>query len=470
MRLRARLVLVTLGLTIPGAVAASVLYRGGRQEAELDALVAAVSARLESTPSGRCDTAAPTPLAAIATPSVARGGPRASVTIRQLEIWALSSAPAVVGPGTPTVDPELRARIDDGDASASQVHDEPSGYRAELLLRAPPQLVGCAYVFARDATPIRHSRDFPMPWLALPILSLAVVLVGLGPVVARLRRLAAAATGDPDGPNVATVPVEGDDEVADCARAFVAANAQLRNRADVIAARERTLRRYVDDTNHDIAVPLSVLRGHLARLLEGGRRGDVTDLALVRAAVDEAHYMGALLHDLATFATLERGLDRSEFTAVDLAAVVERAASRHRTLAVERQVSIEAAVPDSPIHVLGDGTCIEQAVSNLVLNAVRHHPGDGHVAVVLDRDADRFMLRVDDDGPGIPDDVLRALTSSDDAVAARPRGATGQGLGLRIVTRVADLHGWRLSLSARDPCGTRAELVGPCTPADHRGG
>ncbi len=458
MKIRTRVVLVTLALTIPSAVAASVLYGNTRRESEVAAIAAAVRMGVPADFAGECEPGRATRLESLEIPTTARGGPRSRVAIRRFELWALP--PTLDGRGLgPSVDPAMIELVAAGSLEASRVVDEPDGQRIEVLVAAPPRLGGCAYVLARDAAATTDTRALPMPWLALPIFSLVVVLVGLAPVVARLRRLAATARALPDGSGAVDVPITGDDEIADCARAFVDAGVQLRARAELIAVRERTLRQYVDDTSHDIALPLSVLRGHLARLFDAPQRDEGEYRATVRAAIDEAHYMGALLHDLATFAALERGLDPRDHARVDLGAIVERAASRHRMLAELRRVTVECAVPDRPVVVDGDPTCIEQAVSNLVLNAVRHHPGDGNVAVVLDRDHDRFALRVIDDGTGVPAGILESVRAGAFG-ENRPRGSTGRGLGLRIVDRVASLHGWEFALRGRSPSGTHAELRG----------
>ena len=66
-------------------------------------------------------------------------------------------------------------------------------------------------------------------------------------------------------------------------------------------------------------------------------------------------------------------------------------------------------MPEPPLWTVGDVTLIEQAVSNVVHNAVRYNNPGGHVAVVLEPAHDRFRLRVFDDGPGVPDEALARL-------------------------------------------------------------
>ncbi|MCA9680566.1 MAG: sensor histidine kinase, partial [Myxococcales bacterium] len=81
---------------------------------------------------------------------------------------------------------------------------------------------------------------------------------------------------------------------------------------------------------------------------------------------------------------------------------------------------------------------LEQALGNLVLNAIRYNHEGGHVAVVLEQAGEGFSLRVIDDGPGIPEaDRRRLMARGARGDAARTREPRGQGLGLAIVFRVA---------------------------------
>jgi len=117
--------------------------------------------------------------------------------------------------------------------------------------------------------------------------------------------------------------------------------------------------------------------------------------------------------------------------------------------------------------VTADTTLLEQAVSNLVYNAVRHNRAGGHVAVILDQDgAQRFRLRVIDDGPGIAEAELKRLTERGyRGDEARTRAPSGQGLGLSIVQRVALLHDLTLTLRRSEYGGLAASLAGPLRSA-----
>ena len=109
---------------------------------------------------------------------------------------------------------------------------------------------------------------------------------------------------------------------------------------------------------------------------------------------------------------------------------------------------------------------LEQAVSNLVYNAICHNRPGGHAALILEEDGrGRFRLRVIDDGPGIPEDELARLVARGfRGNEARTRAPGGQGLGLDIAHRVAKLHDFALVLRRSEYGGLEAELTGPLAP------
>jgi signal transduction histidine kinase len=212
-------------------------------------------------------------------------------------------------------------------------------------------------------------------------------------------------------------------------------------------------------------IPLTVLQGHLSALRDLAAKGQTPDPARLRQAIEETHYVGCIVHNLEAIARLESDDVHLELRRVDLADVVRRAVSRHAPIARGRDVALEHAVPPEPVAVRGDVTLLEQAVSNVVHNAVRYADPGGHVAVVLETprgDAPTFRLRVLDDGPGVPPDELPHVTTRGfRGASARTRGPGGAGLGLAIVRDVLDRHAFSLALRGVEPHGLEVEVAGP---------
>jgi signal transduction histidine kinase len=325
----------------------------------------------------------------------------------------------------------------------------------------------CAYLLASGTTEPWLGAILPPTriWLTPLAVMFGAVLLALGPVIARIRRLTAAVKRSAMSHYVERVDATGNDEIAELARAFDGAARDVRAELVEKDRRERALREFLANTTHDVMIPLTVLQGHLAGARDALAAGGAIEPATLAAAMDEAHYLGALLGNLALAAKLDSNAPELQRGKVDLNALVTRVIARHRPIARELSIELEAALPERVLEVDADVTMLEQAVSNIVYNAVRHNQRGGHVAVILDSlGTERFRLRVLDDGPGIaPDELARLVERGFRGNAARTRAPNGQGLGLDITRRVAELHGLTLSFERSEFEGLQVDLVGECS-------
>jgi len=319
-----------------------------------------------------------------------------------------------------------------------------------------------------------HDAGAVLVWwlLALGGVVLIAVAIAAGPVVRRIRKLQREVYASARTRYASEVEATGSDEIADLARAFNAAGREVREYLTELEAREKTLRAFVADTTHDVMIPLTVLRGHLATLRRRTESGEPADGGMIRSALEETHYMASLVSNLSAAAKLESGAGRDlRRDTVDLCALVERVHGRHAPLAAIGGVAIDRAVPAGIVTTTGDVTLIEQALSNLVHNAVRYNREGGHVAILLDSSNGRFELRVSDDGPGVSEELLRRLPErSFRSSEARSRAPDGLGLGLAIARDVAERHGFELEFHRREEGGLEATLRGPAKRAGPHSG
>lgn len=346
--------------------------------------------------------------------------------------------------------------------------------RAWVAVRLTTTESPCAIVLLARPAPAPHlvGRVFA-PAGIVAIASALLVVIAAGPLVRRIRGLIQHLETEGLEGAQPLPHREGDDELSRLARALETARSTLRERLTTIEAREQSLRRYVADTTHDVALPLSVLVSHHASLLatleEERRAPDAARMEkaieTVKSAIEEVHYLSSLAANLDATARLEGGERTLLRHRTDLGALVERVQARLAPYARVRGVELNHAVPDAAVLVACDTTLVEQAVSNLVSNAVRYNAPGGHVAVTLElvgggSTKTRFRIEVIDDGPGIdPADRTRALERGfrDDRV--RERFPNGTGLGLAICADVVRRHGFDLDLSdANEEGGERRGL------------
>jgi two-component system sensor histidine kinase BaeS len=315
----------------------------------------------------------------------------------------------------------------------------------------------CAFILARIPPRRGELRD-QVVGLTLVVFSvLAAAWVAAGPVISKLRRLADGVLYSAASHYAEPVKLEGSDEVTSLARAFNEAGQRVRGHLMDVQSREEALRGFVADTTHDVAIPLTVLQGHLADL---DRELDApAHREHVRAAIREAHYMASLLRNLAAATRLDERTAALALAPVDLSALVERVVARHRPIARASGVELNVAVPDPPLVAQSDHTLLEQALSNLVDNAIRYNHDGGHVAVLLDREGAGFVMSVTDDGPGVADEELALLTTRwFRGSEARTRRPDGKGLGLAIVAEAIRRLGLSLTFVRPGGAGLRAEI------------
>lgn len=369
-------------------------------------------------------------------------------------------------PGAPVFPRALAVELAGGASVAS--HGLGRGYRSveEIAVAMPWHEGPCAVLLVRRPAERRIAAWTRALLLTLPVCAgaVALALLVVGPVVRRIRRLTLGVEGRAPLPDDASR-----DELGELARAFGESRRALDARLADVTARDETLRRYVASTTHDVMLPVTVLAGHLTDLERAARDGAPNDARLLGAALAEVDYLAALVANLGAAAKLDAGEPHLARHPTDLAALVERVHARHAPLARRRGVSLERAVPDVAPLAHADVTLLEQAVSNLVHNAVRYVPDGGHVAVVLESAAGRFTLRVLDDGPGVaPEELARLGERGFRGDGARSRGAPGSGLGLSIARDVAARHGYALTFPRPTTVGFLAEISGSLTTPPSR--
>ncbi len=386
---------------------------------------------------------------------------------RPAQFWGYDAHLSAHHPDAPTVSPALRGPLDERGALAID-----ASWRSEtvrVLVRSPGDRDQCAYILAEGTTELWLGGILPTShvWL-LPLAAVvAAILIAVGPFLHRMRRLTAEALQSADAGYERLVSAQGGDEVADLGRAFNEAARRVRAQLTETRRSEAALRDFLANTTHDIMIPLTVLQGHLAALQRSARSAEAPPGALVGSAMNEAHYIGALIQNLSIAAKLgatELALQRGD---VDLGVLAERVVARHKPIAAGLGVSIDQATPTAPLMVCADVTLLEQAVGNVVYNAIRYNRAGGHVAVIVERDgADRFVLRVIDDGPGLPDESLgRLVERGFRENSARTRSQDGQGIGLHIAHRVAELHDIQLSFQRSEYGGLQVTFAGPREPS-----
>ena len=198
-------------------------------------------------------------------------------------------------------------------------------------------------------------------------------------------------------------------------------------------ARER---RFVSDASHELRTPLSALRTELELALRRPRSPEELEAAL-RSAAEETDRLSELAEDLLVLARAQDGqlpVRREDIAAADLLRSVD-ARYRGRASAAGRQLTVEV---DDGLRLSADRLRLEQALSNLVENSLRH--GCGVIAVAIEQRNEHVEFHVRDEGPGF-DPAFLPQAFEPFSRADPARSSQGTGLGLAIVEVIARAHG-----------------------------
>jgi two-component system, OmpR family, sensor kinase len=242
-----------------------------------------------------------------------------------------------------------------------------------------------------------------------------------------MRRRAQAISARVDGERLPEP--EGDDEIARLARTLNAMLARLE------AGLERE-RRFAAEASHELRTPLASLKAELELALRRPRSPDELRKAIASAA-EETDRLAALAEDLLVLARSDEGELRLDRRPVPAGELLETVAQRFAARAEDADVSLETHAADA-LEVPGDRARLEQALGNLVDNALRHGAGTVRLEAAAENGA--VALSVSDEGDGFaPEFLPRAFERFSRADGARAGGSTG--LGLAIVEAIARAHG-----------------------------
>jgi len=219
---------------------------------------------------------------------------------------------------------------------------------------------------------------------------------------------------------------------------------------------------FVANISHELKTPIAMMQGYSEAILDDVVQDEEEKKALTRIIYDEALRMGKLVNELLDMARIQSGQLKLQIHEVDLVGLCAHVLNKFEKMAAESHVHLllkqESAIPP----VFADADRLEQVLTNLVDNALRHTPDGGSITVRLRKLTDEVLLEVEDTGVGIPTEdlpfVFERFYKTD---KARTRGKTGTGLGLAIVKNIVEAHGGMITAKSQVGKGTTFSIVLP---------
>jgi signal transduction histidine kinase len=306
--------------------------------------------------------------------------------------------------------------------------------------------------------------------LALLFLPLAFLVAGGAGLVLfrlflrRLRDLERLAARVEAGDLAARVNDPGPDEIGRLGARLNHMTEGLARARDQLDAADQQRRRLLADISHELATPLTSIRGYAETLLDPAVPTSAEErIAYLRNVMEESERMALLIQDLFELTRLEADPAALQRELLDWAELCRNTLDRFADRFEKAGLQLDWRAPEEAAWIEADGRRLEQVLENLLANALRYVPAGGKVRLALSVPAtapQTLQLEILDDGPGIPADELSQIFERFYRASAA-RGKPGTGLGLAIVQEIVRQHGGQILVENRQPHGTRFRIVLP---------
>jgi signal transduction histidine kinase len=231
----------------------------------------------------------------------------------------------------------------------------------------------------------------------------------------------------------------------------------LKERNDALVAADLLKDAFVENVSYELRSPLTNIIG-FADLLAGSEGGSLNERQ--RAYIDyiraSSVTLGVLIDNILDLASVDAGIAELRPELLDVPTLVDKAkaglSATFPEISGEKPINLVVDIEPAMAPFIADGTRIVQVLYNLLSNAARFSPPGGEIRLTVSNRADRMLFVIEDEGPGVTDEMRAAIQTRIDTPTGRQRGA---GLGLAIVKTFVNLHGGTIIAEKREPRGSR---------------
>lgn len=306
---------------------------------------------------------------------------------------------------------------------------------------------------------LRISTPQPLLFILIPLVFIIAAIGFWGMAFRRfggpLAEVMAAADAVADGDFSVRVRENFPGEFGRLARSFNRMAAELQ-RAD------QQRRNLTADVAHELRTPLQIIQGNLEGILDGVYSPDP---AHIHATLDETRLLSRLVSDLQTLSLAEAGQLPLHPLNVSAADLIADALTSFTGQAAEAGIEMVSEIQPGQdrLDCFLDPDRMDQVLSNLIANAIRHTPPSGKIVLRACAVSDSICIEVQDSGSGIPAEdlpfVFDRFYRGDRSRSRQP--GTGSGLGLAIARQLVEAQGGKISVDSQPGSGTKFTLVLP---------
>ena len=219
---------------------------------------------------------------------------------------------------------------------------------------------------------------------------------------------------------------------------------------------------FIANVSHELRTPISMLQGYSEAIVDDIAETQEEKKEMAKVIYDESLRMGRLVNELLDLARMEAGHIQLTIESVNISSFMNRIIHKFQGLVKENEIHLSFEMEGDVAPVSFDPDRIEQVLTNLIDNAIRHTPKGGSVKLRIAPDAMGTLVEVTDSGSGIPEEdlpfVFERFYKAD---KARTRGRAGTGLGLAIAKNIIDAHRGHISVQSKFGHGTTFSFLLP---------
>ncbi len=214
---------------------------------------------------------------------------------------------------------------------------------------------------------------------------------------------------------------------------------------------EEVRRDFVANVSHELKTPITSIKGFVETLQDGAIDNPEEAKRFLEIIARHTERLNAIVDDLLSLSVLEDDIDkrRLSFENVELQPLLISTAELAKMKADQKNISIEVTCEDN-ISAQINAALIEQAVLNLIDNAIKYSPNDSKIMVNSQKNGNEILIKVSDQGSGIPREHLSHIFERFYVVdKSRSRKLGGTGLGLSIVKHISQVHGGYITVESQ---------------------
>lgn len=225
---------------------------------------------------------------------------------------------------------------------------------------------------------------------------------------------------------------------------------------------EKMRKDFIANVSHELRTPISMLQGYSEAIVDDIAESPEEKREMAKVIYDESLRMGRLVNELLDLARMESGHIHLNLEDINLFSFMNRINHKFQGLAKENGIQLSLEMEKDIEPIVFDPDRIEQVLTNLIDNALRHTPEGGFVKIRVGPDEKGLLVEVADSGSGIPkEDLPFVFERFYKADKARTRGRAGTGLGLAIAKNIIDAHRGHISVQSNIGQGTTFTFLIP---------